>query len=87
MNRQVAQFTSDPSRQCDDLLPAPAQHAREQSVAVGLDGLEHVDLVVAAEVFEFGVFGPRALRELYTFELVRQGTGAGDRSLLCKSLP
>lgn len=65
MNRQIAQFPSDPSRQRQDLFFAPAQHAGEQSIAVGFDTLEHVNLVVATQVLELGVFGPRALGELF----------------------
>lgn len=65
MNRQIAQFTPDPSRQRQDLLLAPAQHTREQCVAVGFDALEHVDLMISAQIFEFGVFRPWALGELF----------------------
>jgi len=64
MDRQIPQFPSHARDHDFNLLFTPAQDAREERVAVGPDGLEHVDLVVAAEVFEFGVFGPGALGEL-----------------------
>lgn len=64
MIRQIAQFAAHPGGHHLNLLLGPAQHAREQRNAVWLNAFENVDLVVAAKVFKFGVFGPGALGEL-----------------------
>lgn len=64
VDRQIPQLPTHTRYHDFDLLFTPAQDAREERVAVGADGFEHVDLVVAAEVLELGVFGPGGLREL-----------------------
>lgn len=64
MDRQIPQLPAHARHLDFNLFLAPAQDSREERVAVRTDGLEHVDLVVTAEVFEFGVFGPGALGEL-----------------------
>lgn len=64
MQRQIAQLGPDARDQSLDLGLLPAQNAREERVQVRRDRLEHVGLVIQAELFELGVFGPRALGEL-----------------------
>lgn len=64
MIRQIAQLAAYSGGHHLNLLLGPAQHACEQRIAVWLNAFEHVDLVVAAKVFKFGVFGPGTLGEL-----------------------
>lgn len=73
VNRQILEFALGPRNEGLDALARPAQHAREQRIRVGADRLKHVDLVVAADFLQLGVFGPGGLRELlwFSFSIVQ----------------
>lgn len=61
---QVAQLLFHAGDKNFNLRSFPAHHAREERVAVRAQRLEHVDLVIATEVFHLGVLRPGALGEL-----------------------
>ena len=93
MIRQIAQLAAYSGGHHLNLLLGPAQHACEQRIAVWLNAFENVDLVVAAKVFKFGVFGPGTLGELGDWlalpETERNKEGRGKKKkkgLLCRFL-
>lgn len=69
VNRQILELTLGARNESFDALARPAQHAREQRVRVGADRLEHVDLVVAADFLQLGIFGPGGLGELFSISI------------------
>lgn len=60
MQQAILQLVPHAHTQHLDLLPCPAQDARERGQGVRPNGLELLHLLDAAEFFEFGVFGSGA---------------------------
>lgn len=64
MHGSILENLLDLGQQSFNVFFLPFQHICIQSHAVGADTLVHVQLLVAADFFEFGVFGPGVEREL-----------------------
>lgn len=64
MNRSVLQFPPRTSSKDIELFGTPSQDSGEQRKAVWLHTLDHVDLLIPTDFFQFPVSGPWIKRDL-----------------------
>lgn len=68
---QIFQFVSHACQQGFNLDTFPTKHPGEKRIAIYRHSLEHIELMVLSEFLEFGVSGPRTLRELAAMSVPR----------------